>query len=115
MPGIVPSADVKDKDVTLPRQLKRRYTFSSIDTVIRAAHIIAGYYRGSNSLYKDKDGRYHLVVCMDDHTPVEFNKICNNLAEYGGIEKLSTGAEGYMEEHFEKIMEGRALQQLARL
>ena len=115
VPGIVPSADVKNKDVTLPRQLKRRYRFSSIDTLIRAAHVIGGFYDGTNTLYKDRDGSYHLVVYKDEHTPVEFNKICNNLAEYGGIEKLSTGAEGFMEEHYEKIIGDRALQSLSQL
>lgn len=115
VPGIVPSAGVKNQDVTLPRQLKRLYRFNSIDTVIRAAHVISGYYRGRNVLYKDRDSRYHLLVCMDDHTPVEFNKICNNLAEYGVIEKLQAGTEGHMEEHYERIMGDMALQGLAKL
>ncbi len=115
VPGIVPSADVKDQDVTLPRQLKRMYRFDSIDTVIRAAHVIADYYRGHNSLFKDQDGRYHLLVCMDDHTPVEFNKICNNLAEYGVIEKLPAGVEGRMEEHGNRIIGDMALQELRKL
>ena len=68
--------------------LTRLYRFRDLDTVIRAAHILEGHYDGENSLYKDPLTReYHLIISKSDHTPEEFNKICNILSEYAGNRK----------------------------
>ena len=54
-----------------------------------------------------------LVVTQSEHTPQEFNKICNMLSEYGNSEKFVTASEAYMEEHFEPVIKDKAVQSLA--
>ena len=54
-----------------------------------------------------------LVVTQSDHTPEEFNKICNMLSEYGNPEKLVSASEAYMEEHYEPVIIDKAIQALS--
>ena len=96
--------------------LTRIYGFESLNQVMRLAHILAQYYDGKNSLYKnDKAAGYLLVVTQSEHTPEEFNKICNMLSEYGTPEKLASASEAYMEEHFEPIIKDKAVQALSNV
>lgn len=113
--GITPKAALKKQDVTIPRQLLRLFLFDSIDTVIRLSHTLGGFYHGNSRLYKDKSGGYCLLVYMDDHTPVEFNKVCNILTEYATMERMVPGTEGYLSEHAFPIIFDRALETLRNL
>ena len=94
--------------------LTRIYSFESLNQVTRLAHILVQHYNGKNSLYKDdKNSGYVLVVSQSDHTPEEFNKICNMLSEYGNPEKYASASEAYMEEHFEPVIKDKAIQALS--
>ncbi|MDE6917541.1 MAG: adaptor protein MecA, partial [Lachnospiraceae bacterium] len=94
--------------------LTRIYGFESLNQVTRLAHILAQHYSGKNSLYKnEKTSGYLLVVAQSNHTPEEFNKICNMLSEYGNPEKIASASEAYMEEHFEPIIKDKAIQALS--
>lgn len=94
--------------------LTRIYGFESLNQVTRLAHILAPHYSGKNALYKDeKKSGYMLVVTQSDHTPEEFNKICNILSEYGNSERFASATEAYMEEHFEPIIKDNAIQSLS--
>jgi len=94
--------------------LTRIYSFESLNQVTRLAHILEPHYNGKNSLYKnDKASGYLLVVMQSDHTPEQFNKICNMLSEYGNSEKIASSSEAYMEEHFEPIIKDKAIQALS--
>ena len=95
-------------------ELTRIYSFDSLAQVIRLAHVLSAHYNGKNSLYKnEKTSSYMLVVTQSEHTPQEFNKICNMLSEYGNAEKFVTASEAYMEEHFEPVIKDKAVQSLA--
>ena len=94
----------------------RLYTFRSLDTVIDASSVLGGTYRGFNTLYKSgKDGPYHLVVHKSAHTPEEFNRVCNILAEYGVSCSCTPAAEAHLAEHDTLMIEGNALQKLLSL
>lgn len=94
--------------------LTRIYSFESLNQVTRLAHILVQHYNGKNSLYKnDRSSGYVLVVSQSDHTPEEFNKICNMLSEYGNPEKFASASEAYMEEHFEPVIKDKAIQALS--
>jgi adapter protein MecA 1/2 len=96
--------------------LTRIYGFDSLDQATRLAHIIAPYYHGKNSLYKnEKVSTYMLVVSQSAHTPEQFNRICNMLSEYGHLEKFVSASEAYMEEHFEPIIKDKAIQVLSKI
>ena len=95
--------------------LVRIYGFDSLRDLTALSHILANAYQGSNSLYKDPDGSYILSVAKSDHSPAEFNKVCNILSEYAVGLRTVPGSEAYLEEHFEVILHDQALQSLARI
>ncbi|HJA92524.1 MAG TPA: adaptor protein MecA [Candidatus Eisenbergiella merdipullorum] len=97
-------------------QLTRIYSFDSLNHITRLAHVLEGFYHGTNSLYKDAGkGRYLLIVSNSSHTPEEFNKLCNCLSEYGRQERSAPGGEAFLEEHCELIVKDHALQSLCKI
>lgn len=102
------------KPVAVAVELTRLYSFHSLAQVIRLAHVLSPHYSGKNSLYKNETtSSYILVVTQSEHTPQEFNKICNILSEYGNPEKFVSASEAYMEEHFEPVIKDKAVQSLS--
>lgn len=100
------------EDVSL--DLTRIYAFGSLDDVIHAAVSLKDSYKGCNSLYKIPDtGEYRLLISKSEHTPEEFNRICNTISEYGCSLKYSAGAKNYLCEHATVIVPSEALQKLA--
>lgn len=94
--------------------LTRIYAFDTLNQVTRLAHVLVQHYNGKNSLYKnEKQSTYFLVVTQSEHTPEEFNRICNMLSEYGSPEKYAAASEAYMEEHFEPVIKNNAIQALS--
>ena len=109
-----PSVKPQSSDVKSSVVLTRIYSFDSLNLVARLAHVLIQYYNGRNSLYKnDRASTYMLVVTQSEHTPEEFNKICNMLSEYGNPEKFVSASEAYMEEHFEPVIMDKAIQALS--
>ena len=94
----------------------RLFSFRNIDHLIRLAHVLEGFYTGDNSLFLDEPERvYYLVLHKGDHTPSEFNKVCNILSEYALQNHYVESAESYFGEHFKCITAHDALQRLAQL
>ena len=52
---------------------------------------------------------YYLVLHKSDHTPDEFNRICNILSEYANNIKVIPGLEAYYMEHLECIIKNNAI------
>lgn len=95
-------------------ELTRIYSFKTLSQVTRASHVLAKAYDGKNSLYKNEsNSTYMLVITQSNHTPEDFNRICNMLSEYGTSEKYVSASEAYMEEHFDPIIKDKAVQSLA--
>lgn len=112
----VPTNNQTDLELTVPVNLTKMYSFHDIDEASRLAHVLNGYYRGENSLFKQKDsGRFYLILRKSDHTPEEFNKICNIISEYAHGEKYTPASEAFMEEHAECLIRNAALQNLTRI
>jgi adapter protein MecA 1/2 len=107
--------DAEDKEELLTNYA-RLYSFTKLESVIIASHMLNGFYKGYNSLYKDeKNSEYLLVISKSKHTPEEFNKICNVLSEYGNNSKYTTATENFLNEHFETLIKNTALQRLANV
>jgi adapter protein MecA 1/2 len=93
--------------------LTRTYCFGSIEDLVKAAHILNGFYHGENRLYRNNERKiFYLVLSKSSHTPEEFNKVCNILTEYGSNEPYSKSSEAYMAEHYDLVMKKDALQKL---
>ncbi len=100
----------------IPLTLTKLFRFRSLDTVIQVAAVLENVCRSENSLYKDEgSSEYHLLVSQSDHTPEEFNKICNILSEYGSSQKFAPGMDAFYAEHMTCMISGCALQKLASL
>jgi adapter protein MecA 1/2 len=110
-----PEADATTKPgVHISTKLIKIYSFRSLQEVIELANIMLGTYNGSNTLYKNPlNSTYYLVISISDHTPEEFNKICNIISEYGKVERSTYASSTYYDEHYEVIVKDHALQILS--
>ena len=100
--------------ITVPVDLVKCYSFENLDEVARLAHIVAGFYDGVNTLYKNPaDSHYYLIIRKAQHTPEDFNKICNIITEYAQSETYKASDEAFLNEHCIKIIADSALQQMA--
>lgn len=97
-------------------RLTRAFSFASLAEVTALAAVIAPFYNGTNTLYKNPlDGSYHLLIQMSSHKPADFNKVCNIISEYGTQERFSPATAAFFEEHMECITRDRAVQILSKL
>ena len=108
--------EVAENDIAQTRpDLTRIFTFSSLDTVIRAALALSGWYTGTNTLYKDRETTYVLILHQSGMNPEDFNRVCNMLSEYGTGKACTAATEAYFKEHGEILIADQALQQLLLL
>ena len=98
-------------------ELKSRYKFfDKFDDVRRISHVLDGFYSGRNDLYRDaSSNKYYLVAHKSEHTPKEFNKVCNIISEYAYQKNYVPANEAFFKEHGNVIIEEAAIQTLAAL
>lgn len=88
----------------VPADLAKMFEFSQLEQISRLAHVLSGYYRGRNELYKnERKNRFYLIVHKDEHTPEEFNKVCNIICEYAVQKKYTPAMGAYFSEHGKRI------------
>lgn len=96
--------------------LVKIFSFTSLQVIEQLSVVLKDLYQGINTLYKDpRNSNYYLVVNKTDHTPIEFNKICNIISEYGNKEISTTSKEAYYREHLTVIIKNKALQVLSSI
>ena len=118
---IVDPSELQDTDdlagnssINISPNLTKIYSFRSLQEAIDLANILVGVYNGENTLYKNPvTSIYYLVIRKSDHTPEEFNKICNILSEYGKAERFTYASTSYYDEHYEVIVKNQAIQILS--
>ena len=107
---------VGQKSVSYQTNLMKVYSFKNLSEVTKLSSVISNYYEGNNSLYKNPvNSMYYLIITKSEHTPEEFNKICNIISEYGRPERTTYASPYYYEEHFESIVKNNAVQILSAL
>jgi len=113
-----PPAPKQEPEETEPVvvDITKLFIFNQLEEVSRLAHVLKGFYNGCNVLYKNASTRkYYLVISKTQHSPEEFNKVCNILSEYAKQENFTAAVQAYFEEHYETILSENALQILADL
>ena len=107
----------KEKDsVDVMTDITKLFIFQSLDNVTRLAHVLNGFYHEQNDLYKNPaTKKFYLVIHKGNHTPEDFNKVCNILSEYAHQERYTDATAAYFEEHYERIVSSNALSVLADL
>ena len=111
---------ISKKAVSMPAKtntnLTKVFSFQTLDDISKlAAHVVYSY-GGVNSLYKDPaHGIYYLVITKSEHTPEEFNKICNIISEYGKSERATYASPAFYQEHYDIIVKDKAIQVLSAM
>lgn len=94
--------------------LVRVFSFNSFQEVCLFSKVLVSFYHGVNTLYKGGNYKYYLSLDISNHSPEEFNKVCNLASEYGHTERTSSANLLYMQEHYEVIVSKKAIQILAK-
>lgn len=109
------SRDVS-RDLSVPTDLTKLFVFHNLEDITRLAKVLAGFYNGENTLFKDdRKHCYYLVIHKSSSTPETFNKLCNILSEYARQKNVTSATEAYMYEHHPIICKVCALQTFAQL
>ena len=91
----------------------KMFEFKSLEQIERLAKVLGGFYMGENDLYKDvAKNRLYLLVQKSDHTPEEFNKVCNVISEYAVHRKYAPAKEAFLKEHGKLLVQANAIQVL---
>lgn len=108
-------SDTKENGETLIN-VSIMYSFPSLSTLTKIAHMSEHLFDGLNSLYKDtRNNQYILVVTNNECNKSSFNKICNMLSEYGELINAPGMSEVFLMEHHLPIIVNNALQTLAQV
>lgn len=102
---------VNSKNSSNGNKITLVFQFDDIDKLIKLSHVLKSKYNGVNSLYRHNDS-YYLSMQKGNHTPEEFNQVCNIICEFGSKISLVHISEPHMNEHFEVILKDSALQDL---
>ena len=96
--------------------ITKLFRFRRLSEVIRLSRVLKDFFCESSILYKDpKSGHYFLVLSKGEHSPEDFNKVCNILSEYALQEKYTEGLEAHFREYYDCILPENALQQLSEI
>ena len=102
--------DEKANEIT---NLTKIFEFKNLEQIERLTHVLAGFYEGENDLYKDETkDKFLLLLQKSNHTPEEFNKVCNIISEYAVHRKYTSAREAFLKEHGKLLVKGKALQVL---
>lgn len=106
----------KKTPVNVLVDITKLFVFTDLAEITRLAHVLDGFYTGSNDLYKNTAAhQYFLLVRKSKQTPEEFNKVCNILSEYASQRPYTPGVGAFFGEHHQLVLKGNALQTLAQL
>lgn len=113
--GFVPETK-KKAAAQPPHNLMKVFSFQSLQALQTLSEHLVYNYHGENTIYKDNlAGRYYLTAFKSDHTPEEFNKICNIIGEYGKPVRTMYASSSYYNEHFTVVIPDRGIQVLASI
>lgn len=115
--AVLEDMDTPKKTSSAPKSASIRiYTFGSLDRISEAARAVGSLYDGVNTLYKKPETyQYFLVVKDNDSNSLDFSRVCNILAEYGTKIRHEYASEAYYKEHYETVVNRRALQVLGNI
>lgn len=92
------------------------YSFIDMDSLVKACKMMNAGYAGESSLFKNVEtGKLYLVLVSGDFGNPEAVGMCNMLKEYGDLEPSSSVLIAYIEEHYDHIIEDKAVQKLSLL
>ena len=105
--------ELQDEKLDVISNLTKMFEFKNLEQIERLAQVLGGFYEGENDLYKDeRKACLYLLVQKSNHTPEEFNKVCNVISEYAVHKKYTPAKDAFLKEHGKLLVKGNALQML---
>ncbi|MCM1113729.1 MAG: adaptor protein MecA [Muribaculum sp.] len=102
---------------TAPEEEKLRtriFRMDSLQQVMSAAAVTGARFHGASTLYKDeRNQKYLLVLTQGDSGRDDFDRVSNMISEYGSLQRTMPASRTFLEEHYEALVSGRALEILA--
>ena len=97
-------------------RVKRVYSFSSLEDVIKASSIVVSYFKGESCLYKNPvTSTYFLSISRFDNKQEDFNRVCGIISEYGKLERTTYASLYYFDEHYNIIVGEDAINILSKM
>ena len=94
----------------------RVFEFDNLDAIGDAAAAIGSSYVGDSVLYKNpQDKKYYLLLDGTGCDEIIFASTCNILAEYGRSVHNNYSSKAYFKEHYDLIIDTKALEVLSRI
>ena len=92
------------------------FRMESLNDVLTAAAVTGPFYTGQSTLYKDDtSGKYLLLLTQQADGKDSYDRACNILSEYGTPKRFLSAGRTFLEEHYEALAVGNALQVLGNL
>ncbi|MBE5890411.1 MAG: adaptor protein MecA [Lachnospiraceae bacterium] len=105
----------KETSVEL-KDFARLFVFTRLEQAERLSKILYGFYHADSSLFKNPSNeKYYLTLHKGNHTPEEFNKVCNIASEYATQQNYSKASDAFFHEHGYVIVDHHAIETLYQL
>ena len=90
--------------------------YDNLSDVITVTKLIMPYFKGDSSVYKSPyNNKYYLSICLESTEPSVLNKILGFITEHGQIESATYAKDLFYLEHFEEILDDKAVEKLSAL
>ncbi len=103
----------------IPAELKdfaRLFELTNFAQAERLAKVLDQFYHGESAFFKNPaNDRYYLSLHKGEHSPEEFNKVCNIASEYAKQKTYSRSQEAFFVEHGYVLIEEAAVETLSSL
>ncbi len=110
------AANVQKEKVSEEREVSKVFLFKDIKTIMELAPKLHSIYKEENSLYKDSENHnYYLFLNKGAMDTTAFQQICSFLSEYGKKIPYTYATTSYYREHFDTLVEKKAIKVLAGL
>ena len=92
------------------------YSFDSMEDLISLAKLISSELPLPSSVYKTGQGQgLHLLVSPGKSSAEKFKSICEVISEYSSKDRRLKGSDLLLKEHYKAVIEGNALEILAKI
>lgn len=106
----------KKKEGTSSAQDCQYYSFRNFSQAAQLGSFLAPFFKGESSLYKDtSSNNYYMILCRADSEEDTFRRACNIAADFGVRIGASYATPAYFREHFQVILEEKAVEMLEEL
>ncbi|MCR4692044.1 MAG: adaptor protein MecA [Lachnospiraceae bacterium] len=109
------SAEKSDKEEEDSQPMLCTLSCASIGTLVTFAKSVASFYKESSDLYRNPEGGYTLLLTSGSMSQKEFARVCNCATEFGDFIGINEARLSYITEHYEVILQEKAIENLCRI